>query len=338
MKFLHIKNGSSNFKEYNLRASFLVFSLILFISICSFLGYKVSDIIHKNNYVSQDNDGQKNKENEKINQLVEENSRLEKTLVDVNYLHEVMKDLQTKHNRLLDLIGAPEIHPDYFELGEGGKPSSMNNFSEDTKKKLNSIAHLKKLVKMQNINYSDAFIYIEENLDKISRIPFSYPVLFERCKVTSGYGERLHPTLKRMHNHDGDDFAPKAEHFTDSNKNGRYDQGEDFLDVNNNGKWDRENFWGTEVYATAKGTVKKSIKIPETYGHYIEIDHGDGIVTAYGHLRVRNVRKGQKVERGQKIGIMGSTGMSTSVHLHYEIKKNGKPVNPNQYYFNTATY
>ena len=93
------------------------------------------------------------------------------------------------------------------------------------------------------------------------------------------------------------------------------------------------DFWNTEVYATANGTVKKSINLPNTYGQYIEIDHGNGIVTAYAHLRLRNVRNGQKVVRGQKIGIMGSTGMSTSVHLHYEVKKNGKAVNPYSYYF-----
>ena len=98
-----------------------------------------------------------------------------------------------------------------------------------------------------------------------------------------------------------------------------------------------DNFWNTEVYATADGRVKKSIYLPDTYGHYIEIDHGDGIVTAYAHLRLRNVRKGQKVKRGQKIGIMGSTGLSTSVHLHYEVKKNGRAMNPRQYYFDQTS-
>ena len=343
MKFLHIKNEGSGFKEYNLKTSFLVISVLFFMSICSFLGYKISSIIHENKFSTEKNNNQeteellKEEQDKEINQLVEENSELEESLTDVEYLHDAMEDLQDKHNRLLFLIGLPEIHPDYFKLGQGGlSPSS--SFSKNTKKKINSIEYLKKLVKMQNINYSDAFIYIEENLDKISRLPFIYPVTIQQCKITSVYGERFHPTLKRMHNHDGDDFAPKAEEFTDSNQNKRYDRGEGFIDVNNNGKWDRANHWKTEVHATAKGTVKKSINLPETYGNYIEIDHGNGIITAYGHLRVRNVKKGQKVEKGQTIGIMGQTGMSTSVHLHYEIRKNGKPVNPNQYYFDTATY
>ena len=64
-------------------------------------------------------------------------------------------------------------------------------------------------------------------------------------------------------------------------------------------------------------------------GNYIEIDHGNGYITAYGHLSKRAVKKGQKIDRGDFIGKVGNTGKSTAPHLHYEIRLNDKHVNPN---------
>jgi murein DD-endopeptidase MepM/ murein hydrolase activator NlpD len=79
--------------------------------------------------------------------------------------------------------------------------------------------------------------------------------------------------------------------------------------------------------------VRKS-KYWGTFGNYIEIDHGNGYVTAYGHLSKRDVRKGDKVFRGQKIGESGNTGRSTAPHLHYEIQYQNKAVDPTSFYFN----
>ena len=188
-------------------------------------------------------------------------------------------------------------------MGTGGLSKPNNITSKADSNIIDIINYLKKITNLQKISYDEISNYIELNLEDVLSIPSIHPVKMNRCKMSSGYGKRMHPKLKRIHMHAGHDFAPLSD------------------------------FWNTEVYATANGTVKKSINLPNTYGQYIEIDHGNGIVTAYAHLRLRNVRKGQKVVRGQKIGIMGSTGMSTSVHLHYEVKKNGKAVNPYSYYF-----
>jgi murein DD-endopeptidase MepM/ murein hydrolase activator NlpD len=85
---------------------------------------------------------------------------------------------------------------------------------------------------------------------------------------------------------------------------------------------------GTPIYATADGTVRRSGWNSGGYGNLIEVDHGRGIETRYGHLSRILIRAGQQVKRGQLIGYMGSTGRSTGSHLHYEVRIDGKPVNP----------
>lgn len=85
---------------------------------------------------------------------------------------------------------------------------------------------------------------------------------------------------------------------------------------------------GTPIYATADGVVTRSGWNSGGYGNLVEIDHGRGIVTRYGHLSSMAVQPGSRVTRGQVIGRMGSTGRSTGSHLHYEVRIDDRPVNP----------
>jgi murein DD-endopeptidase MepM/ murein hydrolase activator NlpD len=85
---------------------------------------------------------------------------------------------------------------------------------------------------------------------------------------------------------------------------------------------------GTPIYATADGVVTESGYNSGGYGNLVKIEHGRGIETRYGHLSAIGVRKGQRVTRGQLIGRMGSTGRSTGSHLHYEVRIDGRAVNP----------
>ena len=85
---------------------------------------------------------------------------------------------------------------------------------------------------------------------------------------------------------------------------------------------------GTPIYATADGTITESAFNSGGYGNLIKIDHGRGIETRYGHLSKLLVAEGTRVRRGQLIGLMGSTGRSTGSHLHYEVRIEGRAVNP----------
>lgn len=87
---------------------------------------------------------------------------------------------------------------------------------------------------------------------------------------------------------------------------------------------------GTPIYAPAKGVVTKRV-YQNGFGKMMEIAHGNGLITRYGHLNGFNVRKGARVNRGDLIGYVGSTGRSTAPHLHYEIHKDGKGMNPIKY-------
>lgn len=86
--------------------------------------------------------------------------------------------------------------------------------------------------------------------------------------------------------------------------------------------------YGTPIYATADGTVFRAGWNSGGYGNLVEIDHGRGITTRYGHMSAILVQAGEHVTRGQQIGRMGSTGRSTGTHLHYEVRIDGKAVNP----------
>ena len=136
----------------------------------------------------------------------------------------------------------------------------------------------------------------------LASIPAIKPVREDKLKrnirTLSGFGMRLHPIYKRRKMHTGIDFtAPK----------------------------------GTAIQATGNGKVVSIKNNRSGYGKHIIIDHGYGYKTLYAHMAEINVTLGQKVKRGQKIGVVGSTGTSTAPHLHYEVMLKGKKVNPIHY-------
>lgn len=124
-------------------------------------------------------------------------------------------------------------------------------------------------------------------------VPSDKPV--KAAGLTSGFGTRNDPFKRKRAMHAGIDLAGPI---------------------------------GTPIYSTADGTVIRAGWNSGGYGNLIEIDHGNGIVTRYAHMSKVLVRDGQRVARGEQIGKMGSTGRSTGSHLHYEVRIDGKPVNP----------
>ena len=115
--------------------------------------------------------------------------------------------------------------------------------------------------------------------------------------MASGYGWRIDPVYHTRRFHAGMDFTAPT---------------------------------GTPIYATANGTVS-SAGWKQGYGNCVEINHGFGYETLYGHMSVIKARPGQQVKRGEVIGLVGSTGKSTGPHLHYEVHLRGEIMNPANY-------
>jgi murein DD-endopeptidase MepM/ murein hydrolase activator NlpD len=94
---------------------------------------------------------------------------------------------------------------------------------------------------------------------------------------------------------------------------------------------------GTEIYSTGDGVVERANSDASGYGNHVRINHGYGYLTLYGHMSKINVRQGQRVKRGEIIGLVGSTGKSTGPHLHYEVHKDGEVLNPVNFYYSDLT-
>lgn len=136
--------------------------------------------------------------------------------------------------------------------------------------------------------------HIARQIDALRSIPVGYPVV---GSVTSTFGYRTSPFGRRSDFHNGLDIAI-----------------------------DRE----TSVVAVADGVVVHA-GYKGAYGNMVLIDHGNGYETAYAHLAKMTVKVGEKLCRGEKLGFVGTTGRSTGPHLHYEVRKNGKPINPSRF-------
>jgi murein DD-endopeptidase MepM/ murein hydrolase activator NlpD len=142
----------------------------------------------------------------------------------------------------------------------------------------------------------------ENKSDMLAAIPAIRPIK-NMYNVTSGFGMRIHPILKIYRKHTGVDItAPR----------------------------------GTPIYATADGVVSRE-QVSAGYGIHILINHGYSYQTLYGHLSKKVVKPGQKIKRGELIGYVGNTGQSMGPHLHYEVWKNGTPVNPVIYFTSDIT-
>ena len=131
----------------------------------------------------------------------------------------------------------------------------------------------------------------DKYLNTIRYLPLGRPV---KGPITSGYGKRKDPLNRKSAFHTGIDFRGNR---------------------------------GEKIRATADGVVKKAFR-NGGYGNYVLIDHGNGYTSSFSHMQKYLVHKGDKVKRGQVIGLIGNTGRSTGTHLHYEVARDDKPINP----------
>jgi len=160
---------------------------------------------------------------------------------------------------------------------------------------------LSKQLVVQSKSFDDVIELVKNKEKMLASIPAIQPIaLDELTRFGSAFGYRIHPIYKIRKLHTGVDLtAPR----------------------------------GTEIHASGNGIVTRA-DWAGGYGNCVRINHGYGYMTLYGHMMKFIVRPGQKVKRGDVIGYVGSTGLSTSPHLHYEVRINGKFVNPVNFYYN----
>jgi murein DD-endopeptidase MepM/ murein hydrolase activator NlpD len=149
--------------------------------------------------------------------------------------------------------------------------------------------------------YDRLMIKGENRLEMLPSIPAIQPIENrDLTLVASGFGHRIHPIYKIPKMHTGIDFSAPV---------------------------------GTPVYATGGGVVQSVIRSERGLGNQIVIDHGFGYTTLYASMDELQVRRGERVQRGDQIGTVGDSGLSVAPHLHYEVHLDGEPMNPINYFF-----
>lgn len=223
---------------------------------------------------------------------------------------EVLNEIQDRDNNIYRVyFEAEPISKEQRMAGFGGvnRYKSLDGFENSTmiKDVTKKIDILSKQLVVQSKSLDEIVGMAKNKKEMLASIPAIQPVANKELKrMASGYGYRIHPIYKTRKFHWGMDFsAPK----------------------------------GTPVYATGNGKVTKVKRSRRGYGNQVKITHGFGYQTFYAHLDRYTVRKHQKVKRGDLIGYVGSSGTSTAPHLHYEVLKGNRKVNPVYYYFNDLT-
>jgi len=158
---------------------------------------------------------------------------------------------------------------------------------------------------VQSKSFDEVFDMAKNKAEFLSSMPAIQPINNKDLRrLSSFFGYRMDPFYKVMKFHEGVDFSAPV---------------------------------GTDIYATGNGVVVEIEKSKWSYGNSVLLDHGFGFETFYSHCNEIYVKKGQKVVRGQVIATVGNTGKSTAPHLHYEVRKNGRPIDPINYFFNDIT-
>jgi murein DD-endopeptidase MepM/ murein hydrolase activator NlpD len=222
----------------------------------------------------------------------------------------VLNDLEDRDDNIYRVIFEAEPIPsDIRKAGYGGvnKYKALETFDYsdlmiETSKKLDRIA---KQMYVQSKSYDELLKEVKNKNKLLASIPAIQPISNKRLRaMASGFGYRIHPIYKTSKMHTGMDFTAPT---------------------------------GTPIYATGDGVIAEADGSGRGYGKHVVISHGYGYRTLYGHMSRIVARAGQSVKRGEIIGYVGSTGTSTAPHLHYEVRKNNKPINPINFYYNDLT-
>jgi len=223
-------------------------------------------------------------------------------------IEQVLKDLEDRDDNIYRTIFEAEPLPKsirYAGTGGSDKYSVFDNYdnSEILKSTTERIDRISKQLYIQSKSFDEVVRLAKGKEILLACIPAIMPINKKEMShvVTSGFGWRTHPIYKTQQFHPGMDFAAQQ---------------------------------GTPIYATGDGVIEVADNLAQGYGNHVVVNHGFGYRTLYGHMSKIAAKVGQKVTRGQLIGYVGSTGLSTAPHVHYEVIKNQEKVNPINFYFN----
>lgn len=243
-------------------------------------------------------------------QISEMNLNIELFNRQLDNIESVLGDMQQRDDNIYRTIFEAEpLKYSVREAGFGGSNLYKNLENLENSKMVVQTARrldiLTRKVVVQSKSYDELLKMAISKEKMLAAIPVIQPIANKNLERTaSGWGYRIHPIYKIRKFHYGIDFTAPT---------------------------------GTEVYVTGDGVVESIDKSKRGYGNSIIIKHGYGLETIYGHLNGFNVKQGQKVKRGEIIGFVGNTGLSTAPHLHYEVIRNGEKVNPINYFVNDLT-
>lgn len=237
-----------------------------------------------------------------------ENLKLNYALLNkkMDQIDAVADALEDRDNNLYRVyFNQSEISDSIRKSGFLGKDRYKNlegyNNSQLVKNTTKRMDVLSKELAIQSKSLDEILKLASAKEDLLAAIPAIQPVQNENLKrMASGFGYRTDPFTKVRKMHAGMDFSAKT---------------------------------GTPIYATGDGVVARADNTASGYGNHVVIKHGFGYETLYGHMSKYNCRAGQRVKRGDVIGYVGSTGRSQGPHCHYEVHKDGKVVNPLNFYY-----
>ena len=246
--------------------------------------------------------------------LLEENEKLEDQFESLEQaarkLSQRLTELESRDNDIYRTIFEANPIPDSIRALEMAQQKEWKMVNSMTNSELeNSIVqtlnNLNNRMSNQDKSYGEITKFIANKEELLACTPAIQPVSNSDLKrVASGFGSRIDPVYKTIKFHAGLDFSAPQ---------------------------------GTPIYATANGTIRTAGNLGNGYGNHVIINHGYGYETLYGHMFKVKVKSGQKVKRGEIIGWVGSTGKSTGPHCHYEVHKNGRPIDPIYFFYNDLT-
>jgi murein DD-endopeptidase MepM/ murein hydrolase activator NlpD len=221
----------------------------------------------------------------------------------------VLTQLQERDNNIYRLyFEANPIPDEQRKAGFGGvnRYKSLEGYDNSNMimKLTKDVDILSKQMVIQSKSLDEIVTLAKEKEKMLAAIPAILPVkLVDLTRMASGYKWRMHPILKIRKFHKGMDFTAST---------------------------------GTPIYASGNGQVTRSGR-SATYGNVVYIAHGYGYKTIYAHMSKIKAKRGARVKRGDLIGYVGNTGRSVSAHLHYEVHKNGRALNPINFYYGDLT-